>query len=202
MNKKIIYSRSSHTDGFLLKRLASNIDNADLVVAAIAFVIFLFDCHFLFLMRLDYYDTGVNVTNIANQSSQIGGVDGGEHGVNSDDTMMGKSLVLICYPSQERSPIYYDFYTRVYIWIDQFLYSYIPFAIMIVSTIIIIHRLITINKQLKSKTTTSNTTNITNTNTNSSTNNNTPSKQQPKHMNGNKSYIDNFLSLKGFYITD
>lgn len=154
---KVVYSRSSQSEGCILKRIISNFDNADLVVAAIAFVIFLFDCHFLVLMRLDLIEIGseivnvtiaLNATNHSNSSTNMNAT----AATTMTRQVVQKQHILTCYPSPERSKIYFEFYTQVYPWIDQFMYSYIPFGIMIVSTIIIIHRLFTINKQLKTTT--------------------------------------------------
>ncbi|CAF1042651.1 unnamed protein product [Brachionus calyciflorus] len=110
-----------------IKRFISDFGSADMIVLAIMFIIFLFDCHFLFWMRLsklDYSDFELSSTN----SSQ---------------------LSLKCYPSSSDQPIYSEFYTKAYHWIDLFLYSYIPFTIMVICTILIIYRLFQLNKRLK-----------------------------------------------------
>ncbi len=44
--------------------------------------------------------------------------------------------------------VYYSFYVNVYHWIDLLLYSYIPFLVMLICTIIIIYRLVRINNRL------------------------------------------------------
>lgn len=150
IKQQVIYSRHSQTEGCILKRIISNFDNADLVVAAIAFVIFLFDSHFLVLMRLDLIEIGSEMINKTSLLSSFNGTSNNNETITQQPAV--SQHILTCYPSQERSRIYFDFYTQVYPWIDQFIYSYIPFGIMIVSTIIIIHRLFTINKQLKTTT--------------------------------------------------
>lgn len=119
----VVYSNSSHES--ILKRLfMPKCDHTDIIIGVIVFIVFLFDFHFLIFMRL----TPVQYPLNANESTQFN-----------------------CYPSANYSGVYFDFYTRIHPWIDMFLYSYIPFAIMIVSTAVIIHRLFVINKRLRKR---------------------------------------------------
>lgn len=172
-NLQIIYSKNSHSEGSIFRRLLANFGHADAVVVAIAFVIFLFDSHFLFLMRLDLYEGENSSTNQSNLTNEL-----------TSNQTKGQ-LQLSCYPSQQRSKIYYEFYTKVYPWIDQFLYSYIPFGIMIVSTILIIYRLFTINKKLHSRTTTTETT-LGVCSPHEAANNNESSPMRPRSITRNK----------------
>lgn len=112
-----------------LRRFAQDFGNADIIILAIMFIIFLFDCHFLIWMRLAKDEDSIIISNSTNLSKM--------------------TFKLRCYPSNRDQAVYFEFYTQAYHWIDLFLYSYIPFAIMIVCTVLIIFRLFQINKRLK-----------------------------------------------------
>lgn len=109
-----------------LKRFISDYGSADKVVFVMMLVIFLFDFHFLIWMRLSKMDYSQDFHNASNISEKF----------------------IRCYPSPKSQAIYSEFYIKAYHWIDLFLYSYIPFTIMIICTILIICRLFQINKQL------------------------------------------------------
>lgn len=108
------------------RRFISDYGSADKVVFAIMLVFFLFDFHFLIWMRLSRMEYSQVFQNGSNISEKF----------------------IRCYPSPTSQFIYSEFYIKVYHWIDLFLYSYIPFTIMIICTILIICRLFQINKQL------------------------------------------------------
>lgn len=109
-----------------LRRFIADYGSADKVVLAMMFVIFLFDFHFLIWMRLSKMEYSLIYQNASNVSQTF----------------------IKCYPSPRSKMVYTEFYTKAYHWIDLFLYSYIPFTIMIICTILIIYRLFQINKKL------------------------------------------------------
>ncbi|RNA08690.1 FMRFamide receptor-like [Brachionus plicatilis] len=109
-----------------LRTFIADYGSADKVVLAMMLVIFLFDFHFLIWMRLSKMDYSLIYHNASNMSEKF----------------------IKCYPSPKIQPIYSEFYTKAYHWIDLFLYSYIPFTIMIICTVLIIYRLFQINKKL------------------------------------------------------
>ncbi len=107
----------------LHQRLLDGCGKVEIIMLIIILIIFIFDSHFLILMRLspDLYQ---NITD--NSTSNY-----------------------VCYPSFETNAYYFFFYTVVWPWIDLFLYSYIPFTVMMTSTIVIIYKLYNANKNLK-----------------------------------------------------
>jgi len=81
----------------------------DFILLVICLILFLIDSHYLVFMRLTAeYENNSNETDI---------------------------IKYICYPSSESN--YYWFIVNVWHWIDMFLYSYIPFLIMITSSFLI-----------------------------------------------------------------
>jgi hypothetical protein len=99
----------------------------EIILLLIMFILFLLDSHYLFFMRL----TLDQFQNYSNETT----------------------LKYICYPStlESNQTLYYEFYSILWPWIDLFLYSYIPFTVMMTSTIIIILKLFKANNNLKRK---------------------------------------------------
>lgn len=87
----------------------------EITITLLTVILFIFDSHYLFLMRL------------------------------SGDS----SSTQECFPSKDRSKIYYEFYTSYWPFIDMLLYSYIPFAVVILGTAIIISLIKKSNSTLK-----------------------------------------------------
>ena len=69
----------------------------------------------------------------------------------SDQNNSNVSKNYACYPTLEADGTYFEFYTIIWPWIDLFLYSYIPFTVMVTSTIIIIYKLCKANRRLKKR---------------------------------------------------
>ena len=85
-----------------------------------------------------------------------------------NDDYSSNLTTYVCYPLNEKSPNYYYFLAQLWPWIDLFLYSCIPFTIMIFSTAIIIYKLCK----------TTNTTNINSNNNNKNDQNETAKRRR------------------------
>jgi hypothetical protein len=121
----------SHTTSSF-KKFLSLFKTADLIVLGVISLIFIFDSHFLFLMRLGSTKMSVTLSDDSN-ITEITVIEG----------------PLVCYPSSEDKRFYYEFYTKMWPLFDLFVYSYIPFLIMIICTIIIIYHFVKIKRKLK-----------------------------------------------------
>lgn len=130
--QKSIFQQLFKSNSSSNKRFLDNFGHADLCVLFIMVLLFFFDCHYLIWMRLSVFDSSVSYLNGTNQ-------------------LNGTNIILhtICHPSESNQRFYYEFLRNSWIWIDLFLYSYIPFVIMIVCTVLIIYRLFKINRKLK-----------------------------------------------------
>ena len=98
--------------------------NVEFITISIGCIIFAFDSHFLFWMRLNSFETvhGENSTNSTRES--------------------------LCYPS-ENDKLYSYFFKKIWPWFDMLLYCIIPFIIMIISSTLIILRLLKLNHSVK-----------------------------------------------------
>ena len=148
------------------RRFLNAFGHADLFVACIMLTLFVFDSHYLLWMRLSYVEnTTTNFTaiwddyfhhNIHNNESrsalpinslimqQI-------NNTPANESEYVKTTLKIYHPSDADQKVYAQFLRNLWIWIDLFLYSYIPFTVMICCTILIIYRLFKINENLKTK---------------------------------------------------
>nr|QVK45803.1 G protein-coupled receptor [Proales similis] len=115
----------------VLARFLASFGYADLMIAVIMFVLLLFNFHYLVWMRL----TAVG-------SAQA------DHSTNSTAGSKSGRQEFSCFASPDLQPVYYSFLRSTWIWIDLFLYSYIPFSIMIVCTVLIIYRLCSLSRRL------------------------------------------------------
>lgn len=111
-----------------------NIGRVELILLCLMVVLFVFNSHFLLFMRLT-------------DSSEIN--DNNDYQLLTKNNYNNNSVYLTCFPSKTEQAIYFEFFTRYWPWIDLFLYSYIPFMIMISSTIVIIIKLCQANNNLK-----------------------------------------------------
>jgi hypothetical protein len=104
--------------------------NVEYAVLLILLVIFFFDFHFLYWLKLnDYKNTASNHTDD-----------------NSSDALVVEK---VCYPSNTNNPLYFKFYTSTWVWIDLGLYGYIPFVVMSTCTALIIYRLVRLNRAMR-----------------------------------------------------
>ena len=136
-----VYSRPNKP---LWQRFKTNFGQADAFVLCIMLVLFAFDFHYLIWMRLSVMESfEANFTAI--ESSNNSSLD-------NDSKVFYPVTYNLCHPNEKSQQMYFDFLRNSWIWIDLFLYSYIPFTVMIVCTALIIYRLYKITKNLKSKT--------------------------------------------------
>jgi hypothetical protein len=117
------------------KNWLSYFGKVDQLVIVFVFVFFLINSHYLIWMRLlDVNELALNLLN--------------------SDSLNLSNLTneYTCYASHIDQPIYYWFYTSIWTFVDLFLFSYIPFLIMMVSTCLISHHLykLTRNKNMLS----------------------------------------------------
>jgi len=136
-----------------VQRFLSAFGRADLFVACIMITLFLFDCHYLIWMRLSYLQNSeANLTAMWQQYADVFSNDtrwSPLSSLNVSETEQLGPTLKICHPSDIDQKTYSEFLRNQWLWIDLFLYSYIPFFVMIGCTIIIIYRLFKINKNLK-----------------------------------------------------
>lgn len=117
------------------QRFLSAFGRADLFVACIMITLFLFDCHYLIWMRLSYVQN--NEANLTAMWQQYAEVFSNEtrwspfNSLNMSDTDRLASTLKICHPSDVEQKTYSEFLRNQWLWIDLFLYSYIPFFVMI-----------------------------------------------------------------------
>ena len=114
-----VYRRSNKP---LSQRIFACFGQADLVVLVIMIVLFLFDCHYLIWMRLttiESYELKANYTEKSDPFSD-------------DPRAYNKVTYSACHPSETDQIRYYTFLRKSWIWIDLFLYSYVPFTVMII----------------------------------------------------------------------
>jgi hypothetical protein len=105
--------------------------HADYTILLIMIIFFIFDSHYLLWMRLSDPDFNSNST-------------------------LNSTLKQQCHPSLNEQFYYNKFLASTWVWIDLFLYSYIPFVIMMVCTVLITYKLCKVNKNIgRSKSTTS-----------------------------------------------
>ena len=119
-DKNIVYSSNEMK---FYQRFINNFENIEIIMLTIMFIIFIFDSHYFFFMRLT-----------------------SEYHRNSTEN---QTIDYVCYPSLDTNAYYFYFYTVIWPWIDLLLYSYIPFLVMITSTIVIIYKLLIANRNLK-----------------------------------------------------
>ena len=120
--RNIVYSTNEMT---IYQRFTKNFGKVDLIMLIIMLIIFAFDSHYLIFMRLAA-DPYQNITE-------------------------NQTINYICYPTSETNVYYYNFYLTAWPWIDLFLYSFLPFLIMTSSTIVIIYKLCSANRNLKKR---------------------------------------------------
>ena len=97
--------------------------HADYTILLIMVILFLFDSHYLIWMRLSDIDI-------------------------SNSTISNQTLKQQCHPSLINQFYYNKFLANTWVWIDLFLYSYIPFVIMMVCTVLITYKLCKVNKNI------------------------------------------------------
>ena len=145
-----------------IQRFLSAFGHADLFVGCIMLTLFMFDCHYILWMRLSNVENSdTNLTAIWNEyfehdiqlnESRSMPINTFIQQLNAsdNDNYYVKTNLKICHPSDTDQKMYAQFLRHLWIWIDLFLYSYIPFTVMICCTILIIYRLFKINQNLKS----------------------------------------------------
>jgi hypothetical protein len=102
-----------------------NMRKSKIIFLVVMCLLILVNSHFIVFMRL------IEINDFENQSNQ--------------------SVSPQCYPSKSDQPMYFYFYTKIWPTIDLFMYSYIPFILMISSTIAIMFKLYQTNQKLKDK---------------------------------------------------
>lgn len=108
------------------KQLLFRMGKIEVILLAVICLLFLFNSHFIIFMRL---------TDDATDMSE-------------ENFIKVNHTVLTCFPSRTNQKLYYEFYTKIWPTIDLFLYSYIPFIVMISSTIVIMRKLCKANNSL------------------------------------------------------
>jgi hypothetical protein len=126
---EIIISYSTNENKFY-ENICKSVTKVEIILAFIVLILFIIDSHYLFLMRLSNEEYDFNNSIFQNISSKTD---------------------LVCYPSTMSNQKYFEFYSTVWPWIDLFLYSYVPFTVMITSTLIIIYKLFKSNRNYKNK---------------------------------------------------
>ena len=123
-DKSIVYS-THETKCY--QRVFKSIGRVELIMLIIMLVIFVVDFHYLIFMRLTI---DLNQYDAENET-----------------------ISYVCYPSYSNNSSfsYFGFYTTIWPWIDLFLYSCLPFTVMMTSTTIIIYKLCSANKNLKQR---------------------------------------------------
>jgi hypothetical protein len=141
-NPKETYNVYRRSNKPLTQRIFSCFGQADAVVLVIMLILFLFDCHYLIWMRLSTIESYELKGNYTDKSDPFA----------NDPKAYNKITYVACHPSETGQVFYYTFLRKTWIWIDLFLYSYVPFTVMIVCTVLIIYRLYKITKNLKGTT--------------------------------------------------
>ena len=123
-DKSIVYSTHEKK---CYQRVFKSIGRVELIMLIIMLVIFVVDFHYLIFMRLTI---DLNQYDAENET-----------------------ISYVCYPSYSNNSSfsYFGFYTTIWPWIDLFLYSCLPFTVMMTSTTIIIYKLCSANKNLKQR---------------------------------------------------
>jgi hypothetical protein len=106
------------------RKFKITIGHADYTILLIMIILFLFDSHYLLWMRLS--DPEISNSTLNNE------------------TLVTKQ----CHPSLNKQFYYNKFLATTWVWIDLFLYSYIPFVIMMVCTVLITYKLYKVNKNI------------------------------------------------------
>ena len=113
----------------------SGFGRGDFIILLICVTLLVLDGHYLIWMRLTgekHFHNNTLDYMFANATSNF-------------------TLQFICYPSRANQVTYYWFYTTVWTLVDMFLYSYIPFSIMSVSSGLIAYKLFYLTKNQNQK---------------------------------------------------